>query len=462
MKNKIILTSLSFILSIIIAGIVIPDSFKRIEILPSPQRNGNPDLGYDYLVNGNYVGSGIPFELVSMFFPKDSANHLQREGEAAYIPPGFNLTTHTNGTKILSPNCLTCHSEKINDQFIVGLGNTTFDYSINTQSFSKVLSTLIKNRFTEQSSQYESFHQFEKAAAALSNNITTEVQGINPADKLTAVLVAHRNPQTLEWIDTPQLNIPEQTIPTDVPAWWLLKKKNAMFSTGIGRGDFSRFLMASSLLTFKDSTEASEIDKHFPDVLAWINELEAPKYPKAINKGLALQGKKLFELNCSTCHGIYGDESEYPNLLIGLDEIGTDPALSNAYTNGTYSDFIKWYEKSWFATGKTPGKVVVEGGYIAPPLDGVWATAPYLHNGSIPNIEVLLNSSLRPKYWKRSFNASDYDLEKMGWKYERLEEKIDNKTYDTTIPAYWNTGHTFGDDLDDLERKAVIEYLKTL
>ena len=460
--NKNIYAIFTCLISIIIGGLFVDSTFDRTFIEPSAQRSGNAKKGYDYLVNGNYVNSGMPYEMVSMLIPKDSSNYLGRSGEASLIPPTFNLIKHTNGTELLSPNCLTCHSDKINGEFILGLGNTSFDYTTNTHSLVTMLSTLIKNRFTENSPQYESFIQFENATNALNGKITTKVRGVNPADKLTSVLIAHRDPVTLEWMDQPQLEILEETIPTDVPAWWLLKKKNAMFSTAIGRGDFSRFLMASSLLTFKDSTEAAEIDRHFPDVLTWINSLQPPKYPEAIDQSLALEGQKIFELNCSSCHGTYGSEGEYPNLIISLDEIGTDPYLSKAYSEGTYSQFIEWYKKSWFSKGQNAGDVKVESGYIAPPLDGVWATAPYLHNASIPNIELLLNSKLRPKYWKRSFDSYDYDMQKLGWKYTTMESKEDNLTYDTTIPAYHNTGHTFGDDLSNEERLAVIEYLKTL
>jgi hypothetical protein len=60
--------------------------------------------------------------------------------------------------------------------------------------------------------------------------------------------------------------------------------------------------------------------------------------------------------------------------------------------------------------------MLATGGYIAPPLDGIWATAPYLHNGSVPDLATLLKSSSRPTYWLRSFDDGDYDLTNVGWK----------------------------------------------
>jgi len=80
------------------------------------------------------------------------------------------------------------------------------------------------------------------------------------------------------------MDIPAEVVPTDVPAWWMLKKKNAMFYNGFGRGDFSRFLMASNLLTVNDTSESREVDARFNDVLAYINSIMPPAYPNPVNK----------------------------------------------------------------------------------------------------------------------------------------------------------------------------------
>jgi hypothetical protein len=110
-------------------------------------------------------------------------------------------------------------------------------------------------------------------------------------------------------------------------------------------------------------------------------------------------------------------------------------------------------------------------GYQAPPLDGVWATAPYFHNGSVPTLYHVLNSKTRPRIFTRSFqtNEADYDKKQVGWQVRILDETPKNgtvfdrrKIYDTTQPGRGNMGHTFGDDLTDEQRWAVIEYLKTL
>ena len=74
-----------------------------------------------------------------------------------------------------------------------------------------------------------------------------------------------------------------------------------------------------------------------------------------------------------------------------------------------------------------------------------------------------LDSSSRPRVWKRSFEDNDYDLERVGWRYRALDKgDADPHTYDTTRRGYSNEGHPFADDLGDAERRALLEYLKTL
>jgi hypothetical protein len=194
--------------------------------------------------------------------------------------------------------------------------------------------------------------------------------------------------------------------------------------------------------------------------LAYINSIQPPRYPKSIDENLALTGQMVFEKNCTKCHGTYGSSSTYPNYLIPQHIIGTDSMINNS--NYQHSDMVEWFNTSWFSKGDHPAKLVPFNGFIAPPLDGVWITAPYLHNGSVPTIEALLNSKLRPNRWQRNFSKTEYDYEHLGWKYTETDKTQSTEIYDTNIPGYGNFGHYFGDKLTQMERNAVLEYLKTL
>lgn len=429
-----------------------------VYIEPSKQRNGNAQEGYKYLTEGDYLKSGIPLSFFKMAY-KNEANDLGRQGINRNIPYSFNAVLASNGEQVVSPNCLQCHAQELDGKLFIGMGNSLSDYTTDHSFTARLLETFFKTTGASLS-KYDAARNFITSVETVSPSLVAGSRGINIADRLAALLAAHRDPKTFKWSDTSRLPIFADVIPTDVPAWWLLKKKNAMFYNGFGRGDFGRFLMASNLLTVTDTSEAAEVDSHFNDVLAYIYSLKPPVYPKPVNKSLVNKGRRIFEQSCSDCHGTYGKDAYYPNLLIPEKVIQTDSLLYSS--NYSSPQFVNWFNESWFTTGDHPAKLVPFKGYIAPPLDGVWATAPYLHNGSVPSLETLLNSKSRPKYWSRNFRDPIYNYASPGWQFQ-TELKAGNKeTYNTTLKGYSNAGHTFGDQLTGGERTALIEYLKTL
>ncbi len=429
-------------------------------IPPSKQRTGDAVKGYEYLTTGDYLKSGIPYSFFILGAPKDSNNYLNRSGFNKNLSHDFTAVKAPNGELVVAPNCLQCHSQVFDGKLVVGMGNSFSDFTVNRQSTALMAEKVMKNLTGPNAKKYEAAKNFIDAIKVISPNLITSTKGVNLADALAAILVAHRDPQTLQWSDSNLMPLPTEIIPTDVPAWWLLKKKNAMFYNGFGRGDFGRFLMASNLLTVSDTSEAREVDSHFNDVLSYIYSINAPKYPKPVDEKLAANGKKVFAATCTSCHGTYGEGGRYPNLLIPENVIQTDSSL---YTSNYSSpQFVNWFNKSWFTSGDHPARLVPYRGYIAPPLDGVWATAPYLHNGSVPNLEAMLNSKIRPAYWQRSFSKPSYNYAIPGWNYEVKKEAGSSEVYNTTLKGYSNSGHYFGDKLNQKERIAVIEYLKTL
>ncbi|MBL0357012.1 MAG: c-type cytochrome [Chitinophagaceae bacterium] len=446
-----------------VAFVQLNNTFQKEDpqyIPPSKQRSGDATKGYQYLTTGDYLKSGIPYSFFIMGIPKDSNNFLQRTGLNEKLPHDFTAVKAPNGEIVVAPNCLQCHSQVFNGKLIVGLGNSFSDFTVNRQSTALIAEGMLKKLTGINAKKYEAAKNFITALKAISPKLITSTKGVNLADGLAALLVSHRDPATLQWSDKISLELPDEIIPTDVPAWWLLKKKHGMFYNGFGRGDFGRFLMASNLLTVTDTTEAAEADTHFNDVLAFINSIQPPSYPKPINEQLAKEGKEIFTAACSNCHGTYGDDGRYPNLLIPESIIKTDSALfTSNYSN---PQFVEWFNKSWFTSGDHPAQLVPYRGYIAPPLDGIWVTAPYMHNGSVPDLESMLNSTARPTYWQRSFSKPSYNYDIPGWNHETKDGPGGSEVYNTTLKGYGNYGHTFGDHLSAKERKAVIEYLKTL
>src|SRR5205814_9611560 len=147
-----------------------------------------------------------------------------------------------------------------------------------------------------------------------------------------------------------------------------------------------RSLMQFMLSPLNTRTTFEEEEATFADIRAYLLTLEPPKYPFAIDRKKAAEGKVVFEQTCARCHGTYGDRPTYPNRVVPLDEIGTDPTRYHGITK----KFHDHYNASWFGEKFTSKETA---GYQAPPLDGVWATAPYFHNGSVPTVYHVLNRS---------------------------------------------------------------------
>jgi mono/diheme cytochrome c family protein len=440
------------------ASFISTETFEPQYIPETPQVVGNADTGYQYLVTGDYLKSGFPMSFFKKTGLTEKQNFLKRTGINQNIPYDYTAISAPNGEQVVAPNCLQCHGQRMGDSLVVGLGNTLFDFSTPRYGTAIIAEKLFMGSATEKAKKASA--NIFTSIKSISPYLVASSRGVNLADRLTAVLASYRDPASFKWLKNPKLNIPDEVIPTDVPAWWLLRKKHGMFYNGFGRGDFSRFLMGSNLLTVADTAESREVFSHFHHVLAYLYSLRPPKYPLPVNQQLAAKGEALFNENCSQCHGTYGKNESYPNLLIPAQTIQTDSLLYQS--NFSSPQFLSWFSKSWFRMGERPAALVPFKGYIAPPLDGIWITAPYFHNGSVPNLEAVLNSKIRPTYWARDFNNPQYDVANCGWKFTVSDKQYTYSTYNTTLPGYSNKGHYFGDRLSDDERKAVIAYLKTL
>ena len=434
----------------------------KSKIIPaSPQiGGGDPEKGFDYIINGDYIGSGIPLDLMAKRLQKRGNDPvLKREGINANIPYVLTAFRAANNIDVVNGNCFTCHAGSVNGKIVLGLGNSFSDFQTNMKPLSKGLRLAMKLKYGKKSPEWAAYQDFDYYFKESAPYIKTNQPGVNPAAHLAEACVAYRDPQTLTHTEEAMLELPDYVLASDVPPLWNVKKKNALYYTAVGRGDFSKLLFQASVLGIADSSAAREAVTNFKDVVAWLNQLEPPPYPGPIDEAQAKQGRLLFEEHCSGCHGTYGQEETYPNKVIALPVIKTDPYYAIYAVD---APIIDWYNQSWFATSLPASHFEAEAGYIAPPLDGVWATAPYLHNGSVPTVEDLLHSPQRPTYWQRSGESADYDFQKLGWQYQSKNNGSGKWTYDTSIPGYANSGHYFGDKLKKQERAAVIEYLKTL
>lgn len=443
-----------------------PVELGRPGVIPAtPQRAGDPALGYEIMVNRGYVSCGVPraaFERAAADAPPGAEFELPgRDARNSGLPYWLNAATGPDGVELAVSNCLVCHGAEFNGELVVGLGNAFADFTASPMAGIERLGLLVTD-----GPEAQAWRRWADRIDAIAPYMVTDTVGVNPAPNLTMALMAHRDPDTLAWYDEPRLAPPPQApLPTAVPPWWRMQKKHAMFYHGGGRGDHVHYMMLKSLVCTDELAEAREIDAWFTHVRAFIASLEPPGWPFDLDVELAAEGRGVFERQCAACHGTYGEQETYPNLVIGLEEIGTDPAYALQAVEA--ERFIRWFNGSFYGEG---ARAMPAPGYVAPPLDGVWATAPYLHNDSVPSLAALLDSPRRPTYWRHRTGPREYDTAALGWVHDVLDQGKDGagdpaaarRVYDTTRPGYGNGGHAFGDVLDERERRAVLEYLKTL
>ncbi|QDV04803.1 Cytochrome c [Planctomycetes bacterium Poly30] len=217
-------------------------------------------------------------------------------------------------------------------------------------------------------------------------------------------------------------------------------------------------------------------DDEFQEIFRFIDSTQPPPYPGEIDAVLAEEGRALYDRTCARCHGHHdGSGPAYVSRRVDLDVIGTDPLYPTALDQ-TFRDSLVG-----FLTERSDGTQVdiatdaeADEGYVAPPLNGVWASAPYLHNGSVPTVEHLLDHERRIELEESGQHAwivedpEAYDHEGLGLRArflsgeEREQRSRDHRVRDSKRRGMSAEGHDFGAVLDASERRAVIEYLKTL
>jgi mono/diheme cytochrome c family protein len=252
----------------------------------------------------------------------------------------------------------------------------------------------------------------------------------------------------------------------------------------------------------------------------WVEMLKPPKWNEAlfgaINRDLANQGKVLYERHCVSCHTVEPfrmtdpAKNQFGKRFIEIGrvdyrKIGTDPLYVQALLERTVrtnaatraanggQEIVPALQFFLNAVGPVVERAMNEAqilpaerlelsgyrfrppavagqrpqSYVPPsfadlkagPLVGIWATGPFLHNGSVPTIDDLLKpANQRPAEFWTGFR--ELDREKLGF----VSTSAPNRhKLNTKLPGNGNQGHEYPrEPLLPTERKALIEFLKSL
>jgi mono/diheme cytochrome c family protein len=194
----------------------------------------------------------------------------------------------------------------------------------------------------------------------------------------------------------------------------------------------------------------------------WIWTLPPPKYPYAVDAALVARGSATYQRDCLACHGDHRfREGVRAGDRLGkvepIEKIATDRHRLDSYTPVFAANQYMLFPESEYRFKR----FTKTDGYANHPLDGIWARAPYLHNGSVPTLwDLLQEPAARPAVFYRGYDV--FDQVNVG--FVSGVPEADGRAffrYDTAIPGNGNGGHIYGTKLTADEKRALIEYMKT-
>lgn len=198
-------------------------------------------------------------------------------------------------------------------------------------------------------------------------------------------------------------------------------------------------------------------------IMAFLKAYRPQAFPGGIDVASAARGADIYVSQCAACHGSYDRTERAPRLVRfpnWIGDVGTDRLRATAFDKALRDGVARTVYRDRIA-------VAVGNGYVAPPLTGIWASAPYLHNGSVPTLWALLSPAERPARFMVGGHA--LDLERVGLRlapdgaYPADVRPFSTPSWiDTKAPGRGSQGHVFGERLPAADKRALLAFLKTL
>ncbi len=448
---------------------------------------------------GNNVTDGLPLKIWAVL-PKVCSPLIAKGGYKNFgfiyergkdIPIGFSKVSIL-GTELVAINCAICHvqtykrgSDNKSEMFVGGT-NTHLDSQAYLRFISncaatpnftpKYLLPAIQERFPEttwlERMTYRHF-VIPYARREIGRLITKRYAWTWRRPAWGPGRVDPFNPVKFDYLEQP---IDETIGNSDImPAWNARLKENIQEARNPGKPknwhwdglsrDLWEVILNSAL---GDGTTAKYYDRGIIDRLKrYLYTIKSPLAPIIFDPILKAEGEALFATHCADCHSPKG---ERVMSLIPVEEVGTDPNRLAMWTDGAtkaYNNYDKDGRKvdsRGHAMPWTFKHFNNEEKYIAQPLNGIWLTGPYLHNGSVPTLMDLLRPAPeRPKAFIRG--RKELDFKRGGYASPScVPENFTGKgfCYDTSLRGNSNQGHEYGTNLTDDERRALVHYLLSL
>ncbi len=235
----------------------------------------------------------------------------------------------------------------------------------------------------------------------------------------------------------------------------------------------------------------------------WVEGLLSPAWPDRylprLNHAKAAKGKVIYDQICAGCHQVIDrtrTDLDIAVVMIPATQVGTDPSMTVNYATRSGLTGILQGTKEFIIGGDlfgttAPGSDFLDNGvigvllnhpfdgleaeideyekirrassfdpesYKARPLNGIWATAPYLHNGSVPSLMQMLTPPTQ-RLAQFYLGSREFDPVNVGFETAQTPGAF---LYDTTLPGNSNEGHAWGTGLSDRQKSELLEFLKSL
>ena len=478
-----------------VSGVLVPyQPLRRIldEDSPDPviqngRELGRAFLGFDSMdALYDWVGApvanepGMPHPYETPLLPGDPSDRL-----------GVSVIDTPDG-EALTFSCAACHAGRLLGRTVLGLANrrsranSFFEFGREVVGFADP--DVLRNLGDATDGEVALLERTAQRMGAIGTR-EPQSMGLDTSLAQVALSLARRAEDpwaTRDFVSagSPRPNALETDVADSKPMpWWTLKYKTRWLSDGSivsGNPVHTNFLWNE----LGRGTDLPELDAWLAEndhavraLTAAVFASEPPRWadffgPETLDRQLMEEGHAEFEERCSSCHGSYAqvgdDAAGFPLWSLSyasrtqVVDVGTSSGRAEGM-NAFAADLNRLAISAELGTVVEPQE-----GYIPPPLDGVWARYPYLHNGSVPSLCALLTPpEERPQTFVQgpSETLADFDAECVGYPVgEEIPSAWDvEDSYDTTREGMSNAGH---DEMlvgvGPAERAALVEFLKTL
>ena len=344
-------------------------------------------------------------------------------------------------------NCLACHQGQVAGRVIPGLPNSLFDLETLTED---VRAT--KQRLGEPLARMEIGSLFMPLGTS---------RGTTNAVMFGVALMARRDAE----LNLLPLALPPRMVhhDLDAPAWWHFSKRRHLYIDAFA-GKGHRALMQFMLVKENGPEEFREWEDDFRAIYQWLEGLQAPAWPFAVDRSLAATGRAVFNDHCAHCHGTYGTAASYPSASCRSTRsapIAFATTVCRASTAGPI---------------RQVGSRRTERSRPCSIRKGTWpcrwtAFGQRRRTFTMARCPRSGTCCIRPSGRASGGAATDgYDQDRVGLEFrsfDRLPAEVKTKRqrrqyFDTSAFGKSAEGHRFVDELDEDEKRAVLEYLKTL